>query len=125
MSTARELRVVWALVACVAVAVLVTYARLPADELYHVTGSGIEGGLSRVLVELNFPDAIIALGVLGVLAPYAPRLLGVVAAVLCAVVVVPGVVSQDHLDARWINVVPALGVALALALSLRARVPSV
>jgi hypothetical protein len=125
MSTARELRAVWALVACVAVAVLVTYARLPADELYHVTGSGIEGGLSRMLVELNFPDAIIALGVLGVIAPYAPRLVVVLAAVLCAVVVVPGVVSQDHLDARWINVVPALGVALALALSLRARVPAV
>jgi hypothetical protein len=33
MSTARELRAVWAIVAAMALAVLVTYARLPADEL--------------------------------------------------------------------------------------------
>ena len=33
---------------------------------------------------------------------------------------VPGVVDQADLDARWINVVPALGVALAAALTLRA-----
>jgi len=31
---------------------------------------------------------------------------------------VPGVVSQSHLDARWINAVPAIGVAAAFALSL-------
>ena len=30
---------------------------------------------------------------------------------LCAVIVVPGVVDQGDLDAKWINVVPALGVA--------------
>ena len=30
----------------------------------------------------------------------------------------PGVVDQDDLDARWVNAVPALGVALALALTL-------
>ena len=32
----------------------------------------------------------------------------------------PGVVDQDDLDARWINVVPALGVALALGLTVAA-----
>jgi hypothetical protein len=31
---------------------------------------------------------------------------------------VPGVVDQDDLDARWVNAVPALGVVLALALTL-------
>jgi hypothetical protein len=31
--------------------------------------------------------------------------------------VVPGVVDQGDLDARWINVLPALGVVLALALT--------
>ena len=34
--------------------------------------------------------------------------------------VLPGVVDQGDLDARWINVVPALGVALALALTVAA-----
>jgi hypothetical protein len=46
---------VWAIVAAMAVAVLVTYARLPAGELYNVSHSGLRGGLSRVLVDLNFP----------------------------------------------------------------------
>jgi hypothetical protein len=40
-----------------------------------------------------------------------------VAALLCAVVLVPRVVSQTHLDAKWINAAPALGVAIAVALS--------
>ena len=129
MSTARELRVVWALVVATAVAVLVTYARLPADELYHVSRNGVRGGLSRVLVDLNFPDALIALAALGVVAPYLPRAaraLAGLAAALCVVVVVPGVVSQHDLDAKWLNAVPAIGVALALPLTLLARgVPAV
>jgi hypothetical protein len=40
--------------------------------------------------------------------------------VLCAVTALPGVVDQGDLDARWINAVPALGVALALVLTIRA-----
>ena len=38
--------------------------------------------------------------------------------VLCLVVVVPGVVDQNDLDAKPVNLVPAAGVAIALALSL-------
>jgi hypothetical protein len=108
------------LVAAITLAVFVTYARLPADQLYHVSDSGLRGGLSRVVVELNFPDALIALAVLGVIATALPRTLrpvALVAALLCAVVLVPGVVSRMHLDASWINAAPALGVALAFALS--------
>jgi len=40
--------------------------------------------------------------------------------VLCAVTVLPGVVDQGDLNARWINGVPALGVALALGLTVAA-----
>ncbi len=112
--------------AAAAVAVFVTYSRLPAAELYNVSHSGVRGGASRVLVDLNFPDALIALAVLGVIAPFlSPRLrvLAAVAAVLSLVVVVPGVVRQSDLDARWINVVPALGVVLAFALTPFARLP--
>jgi hypothetical protein len=122
----RELRAAWILVAAAAVAVFVTYSRLPAAELYNVSHSGLRGGASRVLVDLNFPDALIALAVLGVIAPFlSPRLrvLAAVAAVLSLVVVVPGVVRQSDLDARWINVVPALGVVLAFALTPFARLP--
>ena len=124
--TVRELRAVWIAVAAAAAAVFVTYWRLPPAETYNVSSSGIRGGASRVLVDLNFPDALIALAVLGVIAPFLSRRLRAVAAVaalLSLVVVVPGVVKQSNLDARWINVVPALGVLLAFALTPFARLP--
>jgi hypothetical protein len=120
----REVRVMWTLLAASLVATTVTYARLPAAQLYNVSGSGLRGGLSRAVVELNFPDALIAIAVLGVLALRLPRpwrLVAGVAAALCAVAVVPGVVKQSNLDAKWINAVPALGVGLAFVLTFRAR----
>jgi hypothetical protein len=122
----REIRAIWALLLAEGVVVLVTYSRLPANKLYGVTGTGFRAGLSRVVVELNFPDALIALAIVGVVWPYlhSGRPLAGVAAVLCAFVVLPGVVKQDDLDARWLNVVPAAGVALAFALSLAADVPN-
>jgi hypothetical protein len=119
----RSVRAVWALLVLEELVVLVTYSRLPAHELYNVSGSGIRGGLSRVVVELNFPDALIALGILGVVLPR-PRWLAALAAALCAFAVLPGVVSQENLDAKWINAIPAAGVALALVLTVTARVPA-
>lgn len=122
----REIRAVWALLFAEEVAVLVTYSRLPAHELYGVTGTGIGAGLSRVVVELNFPDALIALAILGVLWPNLRaglRPLAAVAALMCAFVVLPGIVKQNDLDARWLNAVPAVGVAIAFALSFAADVP--
>ena len=107
----REVRAVWILLACATVAVVVTYSRIPPHELYHVSHGGIAGGLSRALVDLNFPDALIAIAIVGVVAGRLPprvRALAVVAVALCAVVAVPGVVSQDDLDAKWANVAPAL-----------------
>jgi hypothetical protein len=121
----REIRIVWAVVAALLAAVLVTYSRL--DHLYHVSESGVRGGLGRVVVELNYPVAIVALGVLGVVTPYLARSrrpVAALAAVLCLVVVVPGVVKQSDLDVRWVNAVPALGVGLAAALSLSVVLPS-
>jgi hypothetical protein len=124
----RELHAVSLLVAATAVAVFVTYSRLPAEELYNVSHSGVRAAASRVIVDLNFPDALIALAVLGVIAPFLSRRLRAVAAlaaVLSLVVVVPGVVRQSNLDAHWINVVPALGVLLAFALTPFAQLPRV
>jgi hypothetical protein len=103
--------------AVVAVEILVTYSRLPGRELYHVSGSGLEGGLSRALVFANFPTALVALAVLGVAYEQLRfRAVAIVAAVLCAFVFWPGVVSQANLDARPINAAAAIGVLLTYLL---------
>src|SRR5262245_24764010 len=113
-----EILVVWALFAVVTIEVVVTYSRLPPEQLYHVSGSGIEGGLSRALVFVNFPVALAAIAVLAMLYERVPhRSLVVVSALLCAVVVWPGVVRESSLDARLLNALPALGVLLALVLT--------
>lgn len=123
----REIRIVWALAAALVVVVAVTYARLPAAQLYNVHSSGIHGGLGRAVVELNYPVALLSIAVLGVIAPTLPgrlRPVAAVAALLCLVIVVPGVVRQSNLDVRWINAVPAVGVGLAVALSAAAHPPA-
>jgi hypothetical protein len=106
--------------AIVAVEIVVTYARIPPHELYHVSGTGIDAGLGRAVVFLNFPVGLAALPLI-VLA--AERLrstwwtaVAVLAAALCAVVFWPGVVDQADLDVKAINALPAAGVALALLL---------
>jgi hypothetical protein len=97
----------------------VTYSRLPPDSLYNVDQSGdLAGGLGRTLVLLNFPLALAAVALAA--SAGGPRLLVWAAIALSAVTVLPGVVDQGDLDARWINVVPALGVVLALALTVAA-----
>lgn len=120
-----EVTAVWAMLAAVAVATTVTYARIPPSELYHVSVGGLAGGLGRALVYVNFPVALIAVGMLPFLlarlpATRAVHAVAVASLVLCAFVAVPGVVDQADLDAKWINIVPAAGVALALGLWLRA-----
>jgi hypothetical protein len=121
----RIVWLVWALLALVALEVLATYWRLPAHDLYHVSGNGPVGGLSRVLVLLDFPFALVAVPLAGLaadrLATPATDAVAVAATVLCAIVALPGVVDQDNLDARWVNAAPAAGVALALGLCVLAR----
>jgi hypothetical protein len=115
-----EVLAVWALFGLVAVEVWITYARLPAVELYNVGGTGVVAGAGRALVFLNYPTALVAIALLAVLAERLrgpAALLAGVAAILCAVVVVPGVVEQSDLDPKPVNAVPALGVLLALALT--------
>jgi hypothetical protein len=119
-----ELGLVWFVLLVVTGEVFATYARLPARELYHVSGSGLEGGASRALVFANFPLALIALAVLAVLFErlrgWGGRAAAVIAATLCSAVFWPGVVSQADLDARPVNALAALGTALALALTVGA-----
>jgi hypothetical protein len=118
---ALEIPAVWLLFLVVAVEMLVTYSRLPARELYHVSGSGLTGGTSRVLVFSNFPIALVAIAVLALLfgrlrrrALQATALAGVV---LAAAVFWPGVVDQADLDAKTVNALAALGVLTAVALT--------
>jgi hypothetical protein len=113
-----EVLVVWALCGLIGLSILLTYSREPHEKLYHVSGSGLSGGLSRLLVFVNWPGALIAIAVLGVVLDRVRQpLLGLIALVLCAVVAVPGVLDQANLDAKWINLVPAIGVGIVLLLT--------
>jgi hypothetical protein len=113
---------IWAFSGIVALEIVVTYARIPPEELYHVTGSGVASGLGRALVFLNFPVALAALPLVALAAHRLrdrPALVAVaiLSAGLCAVVVWPGVVDPADLDQKPINALPAAGVGLALLLT--------
>jgi hypothetical protein len=115
-----EVLAVWILFGVVAVEIWVTYARLSVGELYNVGANGVVAGAGRALVFLNYPTALVAIGLLAVLAERLrgrATLVAAAAAALCAVVVAPGVVEQSDLDAKPINAVPALGVLLAVGLT--------
>src|SRR5439155_7236706 len=106
-STPGECLAVFALLGIVALEILVTYARLPAAELYHVSGTGVAAGFGRALVFLDFPVALAALALLLLVLDGAAGRVAtaacVLAAALCAVVFWPGVVDQADLDARPVN----------------------
>ena len=116
-----EIAAVWLLFLVDAVAMLVTYSRVPAGELYHVSGSGLGGGLSRVLVFSNFSTALVAIPILALLAARTQSRVtiaaAVVGAILCAAVFWPGVVDQADLDARPVNAIAGIGVLIAMALT--------
>jgi hypothetical protein len=114
--------VVWALFLVVAVEIVITYARLPPSELYHVSGSGLAAGFGRALVFLNFPVALAALPLAVLVADQLREnriafVIAIVGAGLCAVVFWPGVVDQANLDARAINVLPAVGAGITFVLA--------
>jgi len=128
----REAFVIWVAWGVVGVTVWVTYARLPADELYNVSGTGVLAGAGRTLVYLDWPVALAAVA-LSVVA--AERLLAgpltragrsatvaaaAVAIGLCATIGLPGVLDPNDLDARPANVPAAAGVLLALVLTFAA-----
>lgn len=116
-----EIRAVLALIVLDGIAVVATYARFPAAELYNVHHTGtLAAGLGRELVALNFPFALVGIALVGLAWPrlrgWWMRLAGIVAIALCAVVYFA--VDQSNLDAKPLNAVPAIGLALALALVL-------
>jgi hypothetical protein len=116
-----EALVVWGIWAALTVAVLVTYSRIDPAETYHVSREGLAGSLSRGLTLVNFPIALVAvaLALLAMAAlPAAAWWAAGPAIALCATI--PWFVDQDDLDARWVNAIPAAGVAIALVLTVAA-----
>jgi hypothetical protein len=119
-----EVLAVWTVFGLVGLAMLVTYARLPLDELYNVSGTGLEGGAGRVLVFAGYPTALVSIAVLAVVVDRLRTrwvsVLAAIAALLCATVAWPGVVEQSDLDAKPANALAALGTLIALGLTLYA-----
>jgi hypothetical protein len=116
-----EALVVWAVWGFTLLAVLLTYSRIDAAQLYNVTGDGLSLGLSRAAVHTNWPFALVAIVLVLVAMRALPRRawwLGGPALALCASM--PLFVSQAHLNARWGNLVPGVGAALALCLTVAA-----
>jgi hypothetical protein len=115
-----RVRWLWMMYAAVALATAVTYWRLPAGATYNFADTGPSGAASRLVTYANFPVAVAAIGIVGAVAR---GRLALVAILLCAVVAIPGVVTQDDLSAQWWNV-PALdGVLLAIWLTWSAPEP--
>jgi hypothetical protein len=119
-----EVIAVWTGFGLVALAILVTYARLPLEELYNVSGNGFVAGAGRVLVFAGYPTALVAIAVLAVsvdrLRTRWVSAVALVAAILCATVAWPGVVDQADLDAKPANALAAAGTLIALALTVLA-----
>jgi hypothetical protein len=113
----------WALLAADALAVLVVYSVVDPAELRSVSRDGLAGGLSRALVQLNYPIALVAIPLALLALDTLSRrawLVGAPALALCAVVAVPGVLDPDDLDAKAVNVLPAIGAVLVLCLTIAA-----
>jgi len=91
----------WALWGLVALCVVVTYSRLDPAATYHVSRDGVAGGLSRALTFLNFPFALVAIGLVLVAVAALPRRAWWAAApaiALCATI--PLFNDQANLDAH-------------------------
>jgi hypothetical protein len=121
-----EVKAVLALIVLDGIAVISTYSRVRSGELYHFhRGATVAGGFGRELVALNFPFALVGIALVGLAWPRLHGWLrgaGVLAIALCAVVYFA--VDQSNLDAKPLNAVPALGLALAVALAFTVGVPS-
>ena len=96
-----------------------TYWRIPPDELWKVHNSGFVGGIGRTFVFLGFSPALAAFAVLPIVADRLEDsradLAAIVALLLCATV--GFVQTPNHLDPKWSNIYPVMGVGLAVVLT--------
>ena len=120
-AVASDALVLWCLFLAVAVAAMVTYARLPARELYHVSNPGIDTGIKRGLAFAGFPAAPVAVAVVWLLAEHLTRRVVTVAAVAATVlassVFWPGAVAEADPDSRPISVLALVAVVAVIALT--------
>jgi hypothetical protein len=117
----REVYVVWLLFALTAVPVFATYWRIPPSELWKVSQSGLAGGAGRAFVFLSYSAALAAIAIVAIavdrLGDRRATAFGVAAVALCATVAIPGVQTENDLDAKWANLPAVLGVGLAVGLT--------
>jgi len=110
---------VWVLFGLATAAVFETYWRISPDELWKVHNSGFVGGAGRALVFVGFSPALAAFAVLPIVADRLQdrraHFLAVIAFALCATV--GFVQTPSHLDPKWSNVWPVVGVGLAVLLT--------
>ncbi len=121
LTTQGEALATWGMWALVVACVVVTYSRLDPAETYHVHREGIVGGLSRAVTVINFPIGLVAIALALIAVAALPRTAWLVAApaiVLCAMI--PFFNTQSNLDAHWGNALPAVGVGMALGLTVAA-----
>jgi hypothetical protein len=101
---------------------MVTYARLPARELYQVSNPGIDTALKRGLAFAGFPAAPVAIAVAWLLAEQLSRravtLAAVAATILGSAVFWPGAVDEADPDARPVSVLALIGVVAVIILTL-------
>jgi hypothetical protein len=124
--------VVWAVWIALAAATWATNARTPLRLLYGVSDAGVRAGAGRVLVLLGWP---VALSALPLVAIAVERLLArpsttrfrrtvvgtsILAVALCATIALPGAINSEHVDAKPVNALAAVGVAIAFGLTLLA-----
>ena len=118
---AADALLLWCLFLAVAVAALVTYTRLPARELYHVSHPGIDTGIRRALAFAGFPAAPVAVAVAWLLVEQVTRRAVTVAAigatVLASSVFWPGAVDEADPDSRPISVLALVAVVAVIILT--------
>jgi len=114
-----EIWTVWVLFGLATVAVFETYWRIPPSQLWKVHNSGFVGGIGRAFVFAGFSPAVAAFAVLPIVADRLDDrradVVALVAVLLCATV--GFVQTPSHLDPKWSNAYPVVGVALAVALT--------
>lgn len=120
-AVATDALVLWCLFLAVAVATMVTYARLPAHDLFHVSHPGIDAGIRRSLAFAGFPAAPVAVAVAWLLAEHLTRRVvtsaAVAATVLSSSVFWPGAVDEADPDSRPISVLALIAVVAVIALT--------
>jgi hypothetical protein len=106
----------------VAGATWATNARIPVSSLYGVEHNGVVSAAGRVLVLLGWPIALAAVPLAAVAveryvstpgAAVASVVVGLfaVAVVLCLTIAWPGAQQGSHLEAKFVNIPAAIGVA--------------